>query len=78
MLAKADCDSGDGSASGRGRAYSTPSSLPAGVDDPDLWAQVLRAYPHASRQEQLAMYQMLVNAKIQRQRQHAIRGQYTP
>jgi hypothetical protein len=58
--------------------YPSAPSLPAGVDNPDLWAQVLRAYPHASRQERLAMYQMLVNAKVQRQRERAIREMYTP
>jgi len=69
---------GGGSGASSGGHYSAPQSLPAGVDDPDLWAQVLRAYPHASRQEQLAMYQMLLNAKIQRRRERAIREMYAP
>jgi len=72
------CERDAGSRRPSSGSYSAPPSLPPGVTEPDLWAQVLRAYPNASRQDQLAMYQMLLNTRIQQERQRAIRRMYEP
>jgi len=84
LATRFDCDSGSSQPGGAGpwrpggAQHSTSQSLPSGVTDAELWAQVQRTYPNASHQEQLAMYQMLLNARIQQERQRAIRRMYSP
>jgi hypothetical protein len=59
-------------------SYSAPPSLPPGVTDPDLWAQVLRAYPDTSREYQIFMYQALVRKRVHEQRMRSIQKMFTP